>query len=50
MWHLVSNEEVGMSSVLPMATHTPEEQAEIYDIIVECILSMEDGDRPREVL
>ena len=46
VWDLVRNEEVGMSSVLPMATHTPEEQAEIYDIIVECILSMEDGDRP----
>lgn len=46
VWDMVRNEEVGMSSVLPMATHTPEEQAEIYDIIVECILSMEDGDKP----
>lgn len=46
VWDMVRNEEIGMSSVLPMATHTPEEQTEIYNIIVECILSMEDGEKP----
>lgn len=46
VWDLVRNEEVGMSSVLPMATHTPEEQNEIYDILVECICSMEEDEKP----
>ena len=46
VWDMVRNEEIGMSSVLPMASHTPEEQAEIYDIIVECVHSMDDDEKP----
>lgn len=34
VWDMVRDEIVGMSSVLPMASHTPEEQKEIYDIMV----------------
>lgn len=37
VWDMVRDEVVGMSSVLPMASHTPEEQASIYDIMQECV-------------
>ena len=46
VWDLVRNEEVGMSSVLPMSSHAPEEQAEIYNIIVECMSSMGEDEKP----
>ena len=36
-WDLVRLEEVGMSSLLPMATLTQEEQMEVYEVIVQCI-------------
>jgi hypothetical protein len=37
VWDMVSREIVGMSSVLPMAKHTPEEQQVIYEIMQEAI-------------
>lgn len=37
VWDMVRDEVVGMSSVLPMATHTAEEQAEILKIFEEYI-------------
>jgi ParB/RepB/Spo0J family partition protein len=36
VWDMVRNEEVGMSSVLPMATHIIEEQEEILVMMNEC--------------
>ena len=33
VWDMVRGEVVGMSSVMPMASHSPEEQTEIYDIM-----------------
>lgn len=37
VWELVKNEIVGMSSVLPMASHTQDEQAEIFKIMQEAL-------------
>jgi len=36
VWDMVSNGEVGLSSVVPLAVHTPEEQAEIFVMMREC--------------
>ena len=35
VWDMIRNELVGMSSVMPLASHTKEEQAEIYEIMQE---------------
>lgn len=37
VWDMVREETVGMSSVLPMASHRPEEQEEIYKIMQEAL-------------
>lgn len=37
VWDMVRDEIVGMSSVLPMASHSEEEQAEIYNIMQEAL-------------
>ncbi len=37
VWDMVRAETVGMSSVLPMASHSPEEQEEILLILKDCI-------------
>lgn len=37
VWDMVSDGVVGMSSVLPMASHSEEEQAEIYAIMQEAL-------------
>lgn len=37
VWDLVSAEKVGMSSVLPMAVHSKEEQEEIYKIMQDAL-------------
>lgn len=37
VWDMVREEKVGMSSVMPMAKHTPDEQAQIYDIMQEAL-------------
>lgn len=37
VWDLVSAENVGMSSVLPMASHSETEQGEIYEIMREAL-------------
>lgn len=39
VWDMVKNEIVGMSSVLPMATHSVDEQNEILKIMLECLES-----------
>lgn len=36
-WDLVRAEKVGMSSVVPLAAHKPDEQMEIYEIIQDAI-------------
>lgn len=36
-WDLVRDEKVGMSSLLPLAVLTEEQQMELYDILVKCI-------------
>ena len=37
VWDMVRDEVVGMSSVLPMASHSEDEQAEIYNIMQEAL-------------
>ena len=37
VWDMVREETVGMSSVLPLASHNPEEQEEIYKIMQEAL-------------
>ncbi|BAL01859.1 putative plasmid partitioning protein (plasmid) [Oscillibacter valericigenes Sjm18-20] len=37
VWDMVRDEAVGMSSVMPMASHSPEEQAEILSIMQEAL-------------
>ena len=37
VWDMIRDEVVGMSSVLPMASHAPEEQIEIYNIMQEAL-------------
>jgi len=36
VWNMVRDETVGMSSVLPLASHSVEEQFEIYEILKSC--------------
>lgn len=37
VWDMVRNDTVGMSSVQPMASHTPDEQCVIYGIMLEAL-------------
>jgi len=48
VWDMIREEAVGMSSVLPMAKHSPDEQAEIYTIMQEAL--NEGADLTRDIM